>query len=143
MTGFEIPDAIVGGLPVGESRGAGKVEKELAAAVACRSRSERASCSSWARLRGWQVSRGGCDSGVVAAEDQVEFGDQSCGLRVVGVDGDSGGGEVRGDAAEEMVFAEVEVAWRVMGLGVGAGVAVSASVGGAVVDAVGVHPSSA
>lgn len=45
------------------------------------------------------------DPGGVAAEDEVEFVDQVCGLLRVWVVGDAHCGEVRGDAAEQVVLA--------------------------------------
>jgi hypothetical protein len=79
------------------------------------------------------------DPGGVAAEDESEFVDQPCGLLRAQVVCDAHGGEVCGDAAEQVVLAQVEVARRVDWSGAGGAVAVTAAVSGPAVGAVGVH----
>nr|WP_248782468.1 hypothetical protein [Saccharothrix syringae] len=79
------------------------------------------------------------DPGGVAAEDESEFVDQTCGLVQVWVVGDARGGEVCGDAGEQLVLAQVEVARRALRSGTGAGVTVTATVRGPAVGTVRVH----
>nr|WP_246019055.1 hypothetical protein [Saccharothrix australiensis] len=79
------------------------------------------------------------DPGDVAAEDEVEFVDQVCSLLRAGVVGDAHGGEVFGDAAEQVVLAQIEVARRTFRSGTGAGVTVTATVRGPTVGTVRVH----
>jgi hypothetical protein len=73
------------------------------------------------------------DRVAVADEGEAEFVGQEGRLFACGIGGDTGSRQEFGDAVEQVVFAEVEVAGRVGGTRLRAGVPVSAPVGGTAV----------